>query len=115
VPLHEGDAHPVYIDFIDTLTILGNILSEVDELHQIGADTPLMDIEEASQKLRRISNAWKERVTELEQENAFYEVMLNKHTYRVCIYQNSFVFVDHNRSIIRLTCRRRKIKNSVDK
>jgi len=62
VPLHEGDAHPVYIDFISdtqTVTILRNNLSEVDGLHQISADTvtPLMNIKEACQKLEGISNA----------------------------------------------------------
>jgi hypothetical protein len=52
--LQEGDAHPVYIDFVDTQTFLRNSLSEVDGLPQIGADT-LIDIEEARNKLGTIS------------------------------------------------------------
>lgn len=53
VVLHGRDAHPVHIDFIDTQTHLQK--SVVDGLNQMGADTPLISVKRASQKLGRIS------------------------------------------------------------
>jgi len=53
VVLHKRDAHPVHIDFIDTQTHLQK--SVVDGLNQMGADTPLISVKRASQKLGRFS------------------------------------------------------------
>jgi cell shape-determining protein MreC len=53
VHLHKRDAHPVHVDFIDSQTFLQRSL--VDGLNQMGADTPLISVKRASQKLGRIS------------------------------------------------------------
>src|SRR5258708_24895398 len=61
VVLHKRDAHPVHIDFIDTQTHLQK--SVVDGLNQMGADTPLISVKRASQKLGRISEGSNVRIS----------------------------------------------------